>query len=915
MTFISRLFNVILYENEENLDKGIYFVDILEKLCLLLNSNIDKQLLAKFYKDFLKTDENDFHILQNEMTKIINDYQKEGKSFYILIILSIFIHRILDERIIQKEFQQTLLCYGINKRFILIDTTINNEDINSSLFLCIDQNCNFFIKKTYQNAVSKEIIGKEIQIFKKNFKDDDQHMPSFIIHSETIINSDIYIPYFPFQILHIFLTQVNSGKIFFTNVDKIVMIKEIAIAFNQLHKNGIFHQNLNSSYIFVSETKNAYIGGFAHDPNVELMNSKNDPSIFYRDYDISEPTGPIICESNIEFENNKNIMYDVYSFGVLIYEIITAQYPSDLFIGKSRAQIIEILKEKYHEFLFDAYTNFDEVYKIIGIKKIIEKCMRTDNNNQSNYNFKDIINDIENLDLYKENKEEIENRILHSDNINYYKCNFSDIVVTYFLGNQNSLQIIKSFFQKFQKDIDYANLIKSNEYDDLLKIILEFFNFKNYFNDELGENLFFQSCFNAIIDDVLQSSINNEKILKDENHSLISLSREKNKISNIIPIASLKNFLNNFQINDTHLMIYFIAKEISMIHSHNIFHGELSLDSIGVYFNTETNSFMPAIVPFYIFYSNGKTENTDYYSKYYLSDYIKKMQKKDIKHFIKLVKILDEDLFSLISNSSDTNSIDDIIYEIFNTIIKNHDYEYKKQFIYNDSKYDYSLFQINFITLYSIFITFNKDEMIYKVFNYFFDQKTTILNLELTLHRIINFSNEKILNQNYKIANNFEKNEYNIMMLFLKIKENNSIILDISDQLEKERQEKMKNEDEMQALNIKKPRPFKLINYSLSEIKYRDIKNRSQINSYINRKIEITELEIKSIKFIIYRYIKTLNPELNYRVTVKIMNKFDSVRQKKNYKLADIEQIIKELNYNYEIINGLIIIIIDKKLE
>ena len=373
-------------------------------------------------------------------------------------------------------------------------------------------------------------------------------------------------------------------------------------------------------------------------------------------------------------------------------------------------------------------------------------------------------------------------------------------------------------------------------------------------------------------------------------------------------------FLNSFQIIDTHLMIYFIAKEISTIHSQNIFHGELSLNSIGVYFNTETKSFMPAIVPFYIFYSNGKTENIQCYSKLYLSDYIKKMQKKDIKHFLRLVEILDQDLFLMISNSLDINSIDNIIYEIYNIIIKSHDNEYKKQFVYNDSKYDYSFFQINFITLYNIFITYNKDEMIYKVFNYFFNQKTSFLNMELALHKIINFSNEKIKNQNYKTVNNHEYGEYDIMKLFMEIKKNNSIILDISDQLEKEKQEEIKKEDEIQMLNIKNSRPFKLINYSMSEIKYRDLKNKSQLNSYINRKIEITELEIKSIKFIIHRYIKILNPEFNYRVTVKIMNKFDSVRQKKNYKLTDIEQIIKELNYNYEIINGLIIITIDKKL-
>lgn len=206
----------------------------------------------------------------------------------------------------------------------------------------------------------------------------------------------------------------------------------------------------------------------------------------------------------------------------------------------------------------------------------------------------------------------------------------------------------------------------------------------------------------------------------------------------------------------------------------------------------------------------------------------------------------------------------------------------------------------------------NQNSMIYKVFNKFFVQQQMYLNIEISLHKIIDFSNQMILKQNKNFEIKPNNDEHDIKNLFLMIKNNNYIALQISENLEKQKNQKTKECNETLTYHDKRNNFFKLINYSINEKNLRDQKNIAHSEFYVNRTLEITDLDIRSIKFIINRYIKELNPILNFRITIRLINKYDCFRQTKQYKLADIEKIVNELHYRYEVHNGLIIILINK---
>lgn len=907
MSIISHIFD-FFRTGDDKLRNDIQLVSLFEELYIFMNPYIDKQIQKQTYKKILRTDDENSNILNEKLTLNINNYIKKKQFYYIQETISEVINEILNQEMIKNNFYEKYILQNMPNEttinFYGFNASINSEDFNSSYSLEVDKNCTFYINKIFHQIVKQESIDKEIQIFQNYLNSDDLNAPNFVIHSNYYQETNIHIPFFPYQTLHLFLSQKNNHL---TNVDKIVIMKEIAIGLYQLHKNRFFHQNLNSSYIFISRKKDAYIGGgFAYDIEFEQLQTKTSTSCYYKDPELfTNQKSDLSDESEII---KSKIKHDVYSYGVLLYEIATMKYPIDLLIGKSKEQIIHIIKDNYFQFLFSQLKNvdFDEFIGIKGIRKIIEKCMRIDLLEPQNYDFLSIINEIENLEIYKENKEEIEYRIKNADSTNEYKCTFADIVISYFQGNESSLQIIQAFLRHFQNQTKYD--LQNLSYDELLINILDFFGFKNDSDIKIDDNIFYEQKFNSIISKTARKSIDYGNILDENNqNSLIEFSIKKNESFNIIPITSLAAFLKVFDITKYSLIfVYFIAKELSLIHSKHMFHGELSFDSIGVYFNSKTLTFLPLIVPFYIHFASKKRKK----KKYKCIDLIKE-QTNDIKNFLKIVKEIDKGLYTKLKDLLYFSSIDEYLYEIYNIILRNLNENMKTVFL-NIMNDNYSSFHINIRMLFNIFINFDKNEQIYKIFYSFFVEDSNYFMFESALHKIIDYSNKMILHfkTNYECDKN--ENEHDITKLLLMINNNNKILSQIFDKRINQIDEYPIYIFKKQTIKTEYKRSIKLINYSAYEIDFRENKDKNQSENYVNRTLEITEIELRSIRFLIQRYINMLNPKINYRLTLKITNRFSCVRQNQNFKLSDIEKIIKLLNYKYEICHGSIVIYIKK---
>lgn len=156
-----------------------------------------------------------------------------------------------------------------------------------------------------------------------------------------------------------------------------------------------------------------------------------------------------------------------------------------------------------------------------------------------------------------------------------------------------------------------------------------------------------------------------------------------NCMTNLIPITSLYNFHQQFKEKENPLIwIYIIAKEMSLIHSLNLYHRELSEKSIGIYYNVEMQTFLPLVIPFYIFYKNSQNKTSNRTIIY--DEDIEKNMQKDIKRFQRIAEKLDEkhkvprhilegksfntivcNLYNLIQNSSNSNQNLDYEYVSF----------------------------------------------------------------------------------------------------------------------------------------------------------------------------------------------------------------------------------------------------------
>ena len=345
----------------------------------------------KSYAEILETVQNN-----------IKDYIKNGQFYHISNLFSIIFQNIFDQKKILSSFHSKLepndFYFEKNPTKVYELEDLNFKDGGKSTRkFSVNRNCNFYIQKAYDKSYP-ESVAKEIEYYNYDFPEKDEYLskyPNLIIHSikeekkEESNLTSITIPYFPYQTLDSFIK--NSENYLFTIVDKIVMIKEATLSLYLLHYNGKSHRNITSSLFFVNEKKDIYIGGFSHNRKEECTDTTLSSQVYYR---------------NSNTENPTEIEEDIFSLGILTYEIMTANSPMNIFDKMSREKRLKKLKGKseYINLLSDSYNKFVNNNKNIEnelndiFENIIKKCIT---NTKSDISiFKEIISNIDKLTLY-----------------------------------------------------------------------------------------------------------------------------------------------------------------------------------------------------------------------------------------------------------------------------------------------------------------------------------------------------------------------------------------------------------------------------------------------------------------------------------------------------------------------------------
>ena len=159
-------------------------------------------------------------------------------------------------------------------------------------------------------------------------------------------------------------------------------------------------------------------------------------------------------------------------------------------------------------------------------------------------------------------------------------------------------------------------------------------------NEDYSE--LFEDLFNYIIQKVHRSKNRRTQIIDHNDEMLLYSLKENNYNELLFPVVSLENFVKNNpnKANENSLVwLYSIAKELSLIHSNNLYYSNLSLNKIGLYYDIDTKELIPSPILSYSYYENcRKTEKTKNEKFYNLNETIQKNQRKDVKQFLKIAE-------------------------------------------------------------------------------------------------------------------------------------------------------------------------------------------------------------------------------------------------------------------------------------
>ena len=162
-------------------------------------------------------------------------------------------------------------------------------------------------------------------------------------------------------------------------------------------------KKLESKIDFINSKNDAYLFGFSYDRRFENQQTKlGGPFYYHPPEKISEDQIIPVEEYKDDkdcFERNQ--LADIYSFGVLMHEIITDVEVHTRFKNAIRKDVFKSLKESFFVDLMneskcfqeDGYLIDQRGNCIVGLKEIIEKCMKVSPDERYS-SFHEIINSI-----------------------------------------------------------------------------------------------------------------------------------------------------------------------------------------------------------------------------------------------------------------------------------------------------------------------------------------------------------------------------------------------------------------------------------------------------------------------------------------------------------------------------------------
>lgn len=874
-------------------------LETLQSIVNLYKSNVGRYILTSAINDFKALDY--INNLNTSIENIFQTLQNEKKYYYFTLFIHILLTKILDQKKLSEGLKNAVDLnyvgdnYGLSRNYYKIDDSILLSDKSYSSSISIDENFNIYQQIRFNDSLSKDIRDHGKEILKGNYS-------KFISRLVDVENNNIiYIPFYSMcSISDLF--YLTNHQVKFTLIEKVVIILETATALKDLHDNNKYHGTFYSSNVLLNSMKDAYITSFFYDENDENSSSLSKGQIYYR--------APPNYYESVNDHIKKNQLNDIYSFGVFLVEVLTQKRPDLRFKKLARLQRLDILKgNNYFDFLFE--NEDDEEFKddLKIFKEIVHECMKNDGNNSMDY----IIGLIQKLPFYTQNKNEIESRIKMAVSGADYKCSLADLVECSFYDLSESKRIIIKIL-----GLNYENNTFIQKNDDIIQEILE--NFQVSVDDV---TYFFEDIFNIIIvnheKELLEKIINNncyvpnEKLyqlsMMENNRAYfgencnINLNSIENGCVSIFSFTSIENFLKMDQ-GQSIIFTYLIAKEMDFIHSYDLYHGELSNESIGIYFNNKTKSFVPSIIPYYYYYcKTNNNENVFKKKKHQFNIDIEKLQKKDLKHFKNIIK--NSPYFDLpktvIDDIEESDSFSVVIFNLYNYIVKYKTDEFKNIFMNEIKNYQYSSFIVSYSNLIE---ALKNNEIIYKRIGSVLDDinsfltecysnpENSIINImnKIQSYNKINYSNFELIK---KTIQSIKVNCFNLYNEIIDQKEIdytniNDLIIEKNGYLVIEFSPK----EEIKKIQKRDKITFDIIKQKIENV------DRPWFLKFINRRIELSELTVCSVKFLMRRYLCNLNPKKNYKIIVKIINKTYSAYQDFPIKADDIINIANELDYN-----------------
>lgn len=209
----------------------------------------------------------------------------------------------------------------------------------------------------------------------------------------------------------------------------------------------------------------------------------------------------------------------------------------------------------------------------------------------------------------------------------------------------------------------------------------------------------------------------------------------------ILPVTYLKHFIP-FLTNIKYFLIfvYTLAVELDRLVSLGLHHGEISEESIGIYYNSNLKVFEPSIILFYYIFQ-----------KKFKSGEAKKKHKNDFIDFISLVRRLDKDVNVIPEDFYELKSFRSFVYHLYNHIIQKYFYVescYFRHFVY---------FKLGILTMNDILINKKTNDDVFTIFDHFINKynEDGFYNIKEILLKALSLADSSDKNRN--ISFNFQK--------------------------------------------------------------------------------------------------------------------------------------------------------------